>query len=305
MHHATPGSEPEIRFCPVAYTTEWSESFPSDFLVTEVQPRYNVSAVFIVDVSLSVVKFSQIYEHLRTIGKVHTGVLRVVCIDHHQTALDRLDELRQYCTETDIRIGQGLSGATLVWEFFDREFEQVLPMPVLLRYVADQDTWEWRLDSSREVNAALNVLRGTVAEMRDELEESCSDPDAWIGRRVTEGRAILRMVNAQIWRTVRNVRDYECIGGVLRIVNSTAFNSETGNFLCEDHARSPNVVAVLYSIQEDYSVRCSIRSIPDGWMSARRLAEQYGGGGHEHAAGCRFNSLADMRRAFEALQGVC
>ena len=111
-----------------------------------------------------------------------------------------------------------------------------------------------------------------------------------------EGRAISRMVDAQVWRTVRNVRDYECDGSVLRIVNSTAFNSETGNHLCKEHRLTPNVIALLYSLQEDYSVRCSFRSMEGGVVTARMLAERFGGGGHDHAAGCRFDSFASLEK---------
>lgn len=301
IRKAHENTEIDVRFCPLAYNSEWDDPFQEAFLQSELQPRWEVHDIFFVDVSISETKFNQVYEFLRAENRIKAGAIRVVCIDHHQTALDRLDELSAFCTETDIRIGPGLSGATLVWEFFNREFGESLPMPELLRYIADQDIWEWKLEHSVEVNAALNVLNGTVDDLRVELETSMRDPETWFRNKLVEGRAIARMVEAQVWRTARNVRDHECNGSVLRIVNSTAFNSEAGNHLCNNHKLAPNAVALLYTVQDDFSVRCSFRSIAGGAVSARMLAERFGGGGHEHAAGCRFDSFSALIAAVDRI----
>jgi oligoribonuclease NrnB/cAMP/cGMP phosphodiesterase (DHH superfamily) len=225
----------------------------------------------------------------------------VVCIDHHSTALDKVDELKEYCDETYIQIGPGLSGATLVWKYFNERFGESLETPLLLRYVADQDIWEWKLEDSKEVNAALNVLNGTVEEMSVELDACLADPAKWLAERKMRGGAIVAMVDSQVHRAARQVVELVAGDVTLLVVNSTSFNSELGNYLCEHHENSPNAVAMIYTIQDDWAVRCSIRSIPGGRATARKIAERYGGGGHEHASGCRFGDFEKFRAALDEL----
>lgn len=286
----------EIRCCPLTYNTEWNDRLPASYLEQELHTRFPVSAIYFVDIAVAPVKFEQIYEYLRDCGRIHSGSIPVVCIDHHRSAMDRSDELRVYCTDLCIEIGEGLSGATLVWNYFNGQFSEDPPVPELLRYVADQDIWEWKLPDSQFVNAALNALNGTVDDMRRELAESTLDPTGWLQRRTMEGKAIMGMVDAQVLRAVRNVHEVRCDDWVMLVVNSTAFNSETGNYLCANHAFTPNALSCLYTIQEDFSVRCSLRSIDGGRIQARQVAEMFGGGGHDHAAGCRFGSFDEFRQ---------
>lgn len=293
----------EIRFCPLTYTTDWDHPLPETFLENEVQPKHQVNEIFLVDISMSQVKYDQIVEHLRAIDRLDDGKPHTICIDHHSTALDKIEELGAFCDETYIKIGPGLSGATLVWQYFNERFGETLETPLLLRYVADQDIWEWKLESSREVNAALNVLNGTVEAMEEELRDSLASPGAWFERRKTEGAAITAMVDSQVHRSARQVADLS-LGHHARllVVNATSFSSELGNYLCERHEESPNVVAVIYSLQDNWQVRCSIRSVSGGSVNAKQVAERFGGGGHEHAAGCRFDSYEEFREAMEGLK---
>lgn len=295
------GEEIDIRFAPMSYNTDWNDPFPESYLQNEVQPKHPVSEIYFVDISVSNRKFDQLYEHLRADEKIAAGAIPVVCIDHHQSAIDRHEELRQYCTETLIRIGPGLSGATLVWEYFNQRFNVSEPVPLLLRYVADQDVWEWQLPDSKEVNASLNVLSGSVDEMRSELAHSLESPDEWLRGRREAGRAITELVESQVLRSKRQVVEYPFSDGILLVVNATSFSSELGNYLCEQHERRPDVVAMIYSVQEDWSVRCSLRSLSGGKRNARAIAEVYGGGGHDNAAGCRFSDVIGLRNAIDEI----
>jgi nanoRNase/pAp phosphatase (c-di-AMP/oligoRNAs hydrolase) len=86
------------------------------------------------------------------------------------------------------------------------------------------------------------------------------------------------------------------------VVNGTCFSSELGNSICLEAEQAPDVLAVIYSIQDDWSVRCSIRSIDGGKVNARRFAERYDGGGHNNAAGCRFDDFTAFTAALETLR---
>ncbi len=303
LREATDGPELDIRFCPLAYNSEWDDPFPENVLTSVFRADYPVTGIYLVDISISATKYNQVVEYLRSIARLASAKPHTVCIDHHQTALEKTEELGRFCDELYIKIGPGLSGATLVWYYFNERFGESSEPPILLRYVADQDIWEWKLPSSHEVNAALNVLDGTVESMTAELDESLRAPDAWFARRRTDGEAITAMVQSQVARSARNVAEVRTPDGPLLVVNATSFSSELGNHLCEQHAEAPNAIALIFTVQENWSVRCSLRSIPGGHTNARKIAERYGGGGHEHAAGCRFENFDDFRRALEELKG--
>jgi oligoribonuclease NrnB/cAMP/cGMP phosphodiesterase (DHH superfamily) len=292
----------ELIFCPLTYTTEWDQPLPEEYLHTDLVANYAVAEIFIVDLSMSRVKHDQIITYLRDAGRIGDSLPRTICIDHHQTALDKLDEIGAYCDETYIEIGPGLSGATLVWKYFNQRFNEDLPVPSLLKYVADQDVWEWKLEDSRAINAALNVLDGKVETMIEELQFSLENEGEWRSKRLVEGNAIVAMVESQVMRSARMIHTIDIGTTWLALVNATSFSSELGNYLCEHSKHSPNVLAVIYSIQEDWSIRCSIRSIAGGATNARAFAEQFGGGGHDHAAGCRFPDMASFRKILEELE---
>jgi oligoribonuclease NrnB/cAMP/cGMP phosphodiesterase (DHH superfamily) len=292
----------ELVFCPLNYTTDWDQPFPDEYLNTVVVANHQVAEIFIVDLSISKIKHDQLLEHLRAHGKLGGGQPRTICIDHHLTALNKLEELKEFCDETYIHIGPGLSGATLTWNYCNERFGETIETPALLRFVADQDIWEWKLEHSHEINSALNVLDGKVETMIDELQRSMESEEEWQRMRMLEGKAIMAMVDSQVFRSGRMVAHVN-IGAVwLSVVNATSFSSELGNYLCEHSHHAPNALAVIYSIQEDWAVRCSIRSIAGGTINARMFAERFGGGGHDHAAGCRFRDLEAFRSALSDLE---
>jgi oligoribonuclease NrnB/cAMP/cGMP phosphodiesterase (DHH superfamily) len=292
--------EHDLRLCPLNYTTDWDQPLPEGYLDNEVVPERPVDEIFMVDVTFSKVKFEQIVEHLRSIGMLDGERPRVVCIDHHKSALDREEELKEFCDETYIRMGSNLSGSTLVWHYFNERFEEDLPVPTLLQYIADQDIWEWKLECSREINAALNVFEGSAEQMREEFERSIENEEEWRKLRLTEGHAIVEMVDSQVGKTSWQSVDIQAGRVLLRVLNSASFSSELGNYLCSESDVAPNAIAVIWSVQRDWSVRCSVRSISGGAVNAREFAERYGGGGHDNAAGCRFRSYEEFRTAIDA-----
>jgi uncharacterized protein len=291
----------DLRLCPLNYTTEWDEPLPEGYLENEIVPDRPVDEIYMVDITFSKVKFEQILEHLRSKEMLAVDRPRMICIDHHKSALDREEELKEFCDETYIRMGSNLSGSTLVWHYFNDRFNEALPVPTLLQYIADQDIWEWKLECSREINAALNVFEGHADDIREELERSMADEAAWRRLRLTEGHAIVEMVDSQVNKTAWQAVDIPAGRVTLRVLNSASFSSELGNYLCSESELAPNVIAVIYSIQRDWSVRCSVRSISGGAVNAREFAQRYGGGGHDNAAGCRFRNFEEFSEALEGL----
>ena len=238
-----------IEAIPTSFGRTWEEPFDSDFLDFLGHHDDEIVAIYIVDISISQQRFTQVYNHLRNIGRIGEAPPMVVCIDHHQSAIDRKDEIARYCDEVYIRIGSGLSGATLTWLYFDEKQGEPEPMPVLLRYVADQDVWDWKLDGSRAVNAALNTLSGHLPDMVEELAVAIEDPDAWRDRREMQGRSMLSVVDSQIAKSLGMTASFP-LGKTARlhVVNASANSSELGNRICEEADSSPNVVAMIYAL---------------------------------------------------------
>lgn len=291
----------DIRFCPVTYNTEWNAPFSPNYLHREIVPKHPVEAIYLLDVSFSNVKYDQVMEHLRETNKLAVANPPTICIDHHETARQQRDELLQFCDEAVIEMGPGLSGATLVWNYFNNQWGAADETPMLLRYIADQDIWEWALPESAEINAALNTMDGYVDSMQHLLNEFLADPERVLARLLSEGRGIVKMVEAQIAKVMHHTIDLHVDGVTVRVVNSSAFSSELGNFLCNHSHDKPNVIGLIYSIQEDLAIRCSVRSIEGGKVNARGFAERFGGGGHNHASGCRFHNYQDFWAALNQL----
>lgn len=287
----------DIRFCPMTYNTEWNEPFHANYLHHEIVPKHPVKEIYLLDVSFSKVKYDQLIQHLRATEKLAAEKPRTVCIDHHESARQQREELLQFCDEAVIEMGPGLSGATLVWNYFNNAWGVATETPALLRYIADQDIWEWALPNSAEINAALNTMDGYVDSMQHLLNEFLANPDGVLARLLSEGRGIVKMVDAQVAKVMHHTVDLHVDGVTIRVVNSSAFSSELGNFLCNHSHDKPNAIGLIYSIQEDWAVRCSIRSIEGGKLNARQLAERFGGGGHNHASGCRFRNYQEFQAA--------
>lgn len=293
----------EIEVMPLGFGKEWDSPIDEDYLEHLGHHDEIVEEIYIVDISLAARRFQQILTSLTDHGRIGETRPRVICIDHHRSAIDRHKELDIYCDETLISIGPGLSGATLVWNYFNEKCNVDESMPDLLRYVADQDIWEWKLPDSKAINSALNTLNGYLPAMAEELIESMTDPVGWKRARTIQGKSIIAQIESQIRRAFGRVHRFETDEGVeFMVVNSTDNSSQLGNHLCEESENRPNAVAMIYTVQDDWSVKVSVRSLSGGSLNARTVAEKFGGGGHDNAAGCRFGSFAEFQTGLDTLR---
>ncbi|MBL0333607.1 MAG: hypothetical protein IPP08_07945 [Chlorobiota bacterium] len=293
----------QFSFCPITHYGSWDDLLPINYVEKNIEPKYEVHEIFIVDICLSEVKLNQIINQLRYERKITTkDNPPVICIDHHKTALEKINEISLYCNEVFIKIAPGMSGATLVWEYCNIRFNEDKDIPLMLKYVADQDLWEWELENSKEVNATINLNEDRVEGIENEFIESINNSQIWLENSTLKGIGISAMIDSQTRKTLSHTKRINYLDTHLLITNATSFASETGNLLCEEFNKKPNCVAVIYTILDSGSVRCSFRSISGGNKSAREIAEMFGGGGHENAAGCRFNSFLDFAKAFNLIE---
>ena len=209
----------------------------------------NNSEVYIVD-------FAYDRETLLKMNAEHT----VKVLDHHRSAEAQLKGL------DFVEFDMNRSGAVMSWAFFHPQTE----VPELLRYVQDQDLWNWELPDSQEICTALNIYPFDF-EVWDNLQ---------IDDLRKEGQVVLRFKEQLMQRVMRKIDWFEIAGHKVPAINTPLFASELGNQLCLDFPGAD--FAVCYADHEEMR-KFSLRSVGDFDVSA--VAGIFGGGGHRNASG--------------------
>ncbi len=195
----------------------------------------------------------------------------VTILDHHISAEEDLSEL--------LKVGKikGLfdmnrSGAMLTWQWFNPD----QPPPVLIKHIQDGDLWLFKLDGTREINAALSsypfdfkVWDKLMASNKDELKALKRD-----------GEAIERKLQKDIKGLIASgVRRMVIAGYDVPVLNaSSAYVSDAGHIMSDGEA-----FAACYWDHPD-GRSFSLRSAENG-IDVAEVAKIYGGGGHKKAAG--------------------
>lgn len=194
----------------------------------------------------------------------------VTILDHHKTAKADLKLLLQ---RGDIlgEFDMARSGAMMAWQYF----HPTAARPPLIDYIQDRDLWAFKLPFSREVSAAL-FSHPYDFDVWDGLMNDWSINDL-----IKDGLAIER----KHWRDIRELMGnavYQEIGGhrVPMINCPYIYASDMGHMLAEDHP----FAACWWETPEGRVF--SLRSRDDG-VDVSEIAQLFGGGGHEHAAGFR------------------
>lgn len=209
--------------------------------------------LFIVDFSYSRDVIIQLYRDANSI----------VVIDHHKTAKEALVDL-DFCV-----FDMSKSGAVLTWEHLFPERE----IPLLLQYIQDRDLWNWNLEKSREISASLQAM-----DMDFEIWSQYLD-DNEIAELVVKGEAILEYQQKKVKELSRsNIPLVDIAGYKVPCVNTTHLISEIGNVISKGYP----FAAMYFETGNDRIY--SLRSSDDG-IDVSKIAKQFGGGGHFHAAG--------------------
>ncbi|MGD9853023.1 MAG: DHHA1 domain-containing protein [Nitrospirales bacterium] len=195
--------------------------------------------------------------HRDTIDELADQAASLHILDHHVTAQAALIDL------PFAYFDMNRSGAVLAWEWVHEE-----PVPWLLKYVQDKDLWQWKLDSSREISAALSSYP---------FEFSVWDRLQFETLKI-EGAGILRYENSLLEKITKEAIVMPFAGHEVPVVHSPILASQIGEQLSWDHP-----FCVIWH-QKNGRRFFSLRS-RDGGISVAEIAAQFGGGGHTHAAG--------------------
>lgn len=195
---------------------------------------------------------------------------RVTAIDHHVSA-------EAAVAMTD-RPSYALrhSGAMLAWHYFHPGKEA----PKLIRYVEDGDLWTKKMAHTPAVYAYLDLFDfdfRRFSRLAREFEKKSLEK-----KHVAVGKLILKHEEKLVERIVATGAVPVRFFGIRTLaVNSPIFQSQIGHALWR---KRPHMSIVWY--EREGQIKVSLRS--NGKVNVAKLAEKFGGGGHEGAAGFAF-----------------
>jgi oligoribonuclease NrnB/cAMP/cGMP phosphodiesterase (DHH superfamily) len=195
----------------------------------------------------------------------------ITILDHHISAEKDLSELLE-AGEIKGLFDMNASGAMLTWEWFKPD----RPAPELIAYIQDRDLWQFKLDGTREINAALSSYPFDF-KLWDKLMASNDDELAALKR---DGEAIERRLQKDVRELIASGVRRMLIGGYdVPVLNaSSAYVSDAGHIM----SIGEPFAACYWDHRDGRSF--SLRSSEEG-IDVAKVAKKYGGGGHKKAAG--------------------
>jgi oligoribonuclease NrnB/cAMP/cGMP phosphodiesterase (DHH superfamily) len=223
-------------------------------------PECSGREVYLVDFSFKRTQMKQLCELAQT----------VTVLDHHISAQEDLDGLEAEHANLEIVFDMSRSGAVVTWEYFHQQ-----PVPQLLLHVQDQDLWNFALEGTRDINAALMSYPFDFA-----LWHEVATSTQRFATLLSEGRAINRFRQEMIEGYKNRAVLGRIAGFEVPIVNCPrAITSELLGELAEGHP-----FAAGY--QDKGEKRSwSLRSSRKRGEDVAKVAALFGGGGHKNAAG--------------------
>jgi len=272
LYHAT---------CPDGFTAAWAawkkfRAHATYFPVKhQVPPPKGVEGkeVFLLDFSYNAAR----------IQRLAAENTRVTVLDHHVSARDDLRALfermgartrKAHATSANLSLIYDVahSGAFLAWRYFHPK----KPVPQIVRYVEDNDLWQFRLPHTRELSLFLDAHECAfpVWEKLASLFEKRKTRQACIEK----GKYIARFADGIVKDVSSSACKVNFAGEVVLAANSPVLRSEIGHELVKK--RPP--FSIVWR-EKGGQIAVSLRS--DGTFDVAKLAEKYGGGGHKSAAG--------------------
>lgn len=262
--------------CPDGFGAAWSarQAWKDDARYVARRHEHRVQAVDYAGAWVAFVDIAPTNDELLALARVAD---QVTVLDHHVSARDRyLSDLGVVNQVEDlgheILYDMSHSGAVLAWQYFCPDE----PVPDLLRYVEDQDLWNWQLADSAEVNAAIAAYPRSF----DRWDELAARP---IAELADEGRSIVRANRMDVERILTSAHPLTVDGRPVEAVNSTHDRAAIGHELADRKAYGVEWGCVYRIVGE--SVYATLYSIGD--VDVSTIATGYGGGGHRNAAGFR------------------
>jgi oligoribonuclease NrnB/cAMP/cGMP phosphodiesterase (DHH superfamily) len=248
-----------------------------------LEPRRDAE-LWITDISW---KDAQTDEHL---SRIADGGIPIYWIDHHRTAIERVQAGGMRVPFTDRVLSEEFAAARLLYDYLARrlvaERRQVPRFTSFAPVVAladDNDRWLHRLPGSREL---AWVVRTLGVDAYDEL--LAIDERATYSPRMTAARSRVEAEIAHSFAVAEASRRERRVGDVVLV---TA--------MCDGHpseiadAWGKKTSKTVFALWDAKSLSVSLRRSPDCDRDLSHLAVALGGGGHAAAAGCEIPALRE------------
>jgi hypothetical protein len=219
--------------------------------------------------------------HLRALAAAGT---RIVWIDHHRTAIERLRRGAIDVPFSEMIVEDTYAASRLVFEHLRRKLDRDAPAAAaflalerLVMLADDNDRWIHALEGSRELALTVGAMHDT--EAYHELLGVEADVTYTPRMRAAHDRVAAEL--AATHALAERTRTQRSVGPVTVVAAWCAgYPSEIGDAWGK---RTPNAVFALYDTKSD---GVSFRRSPDCQVDLSKVAEAFGGGGHAAAAGC-------------------
>ncbi|MHB8660748.1 MAG: DHHA1 domain-containing protein [Minisyncoccota bacterium] len=218
------------------------------------------------------------YELPGEIGRLIKVTKRLVILDHHQSARERVEGVPEHIYD------ENRSGATIAWNFFHPDTS----VPRLLQHLEDGDLYRYALPDTRDVYSYITAQPDNFA-IWDKIAQALESPDsrARLLKKAAEATRYFEALADLSVEAAKKVRfeGYECYFATT--LPSITMRSYVANQL---YNKLPPLALVVTAHPDGFGV--SIRT--DGSVDAAQIAKKYNGGGHPGSAGFFIRNGTEM-----------
>ena len=261
--------------------------------ITYYPASFSVPPPDVTDKHVVICDFSYKYDQIMTMIKQAKSF---VILDHHKTAQAELEKVPE---EYKI-FRMDHSGAYLTWKYFFPNDD----VPLLVKYVEDNDIWKKEMPNTRDVTAYIFTLPFEFDKYAELLD------DDKIKEIMIIGNGMNRQNTDYLTKSMGyNVMKFVEIDRIYYFVvhhNSTVLKSEFGNEVLKKY---PNCdFSAIYSTLGNVTY-FSLRS-DDKKTDVSQITKLYGGGGHRNASGMtlrgstEFGNVIDNNIMYNLLDNV-
>ena len=187
-------------------------------------------------------------------------------IDHHETNERNLRDL------SFAYFAMNQSACQLAWKYF---FGSITPIPLFIDYIGLRDIWKHKENpNALYFNTAFDITEDFLAI----FQQYYNDPPL-TQKTIDEGRVKHQTWMLEIKKIANTATIVDNWHGYKTFVVKTGYpyTSDVGDYLLQDN---PGCIVVCWGEGYRYSLRSR-----DGQPNVSKIAEKYGGGGHNSSAG--------------------
>ncbi|XP_023519513.1 uncharacterized protein LOC111782904 [Cucurbita pepo subsp. pepo] len=243
-------------------------------------------------------------------------VNRVVILDHHKTALEKLSDESSFGENVTKVIDIQRSGATIAFDYFKQkliqdahgnfdvgsshykvldEFER---MRRLYEYIEDGDLWKWSLPNSKALSSGfkdLNIEYDTLLNPNLFDQLLSLDMETMISRGIASLAHKQKLIEDALNQSYSITLGGGAFGRCLAVDadSISELRSELGHQLAtkSQYSNLRGIGAVVYRVPalgNDQMLKISLRSVRD--EDTTRISQEFGGGGHKNASSFMLSS---------------